>query len=361
MSRGKGSGASYNQSKQNGYQNKQSGSGANRAEMMSERIKYSGGYLLLIGLLCTGACQREVRPLSLNGDLGGAPPADLEAGVDQSGARRSRVVFMVDVSQSLLRTDPFELPDSPSARQRAAAEVVQQLAGEDAAFGFILLRQVLEINAGLQGGWVRDPLVLDKCLSSLSQGAGLSDWQSAVAEAGQMVQQDIQGSSQEELARTTYDLILAVDGLPLFECAGGCAGGDGGPCEPGQCVPCDAGLCPSEVAKQQPEICYTPRSRWCEDGVLPNCANVTEVYPHLNYCEGYNTQASLEGLAAEISSLSQVARIRLHVVLLPGQEQALVDQMRPALISLAARGQGTYLEVKELSQLSFLPLLGEGE
>ncbi len=328
--------------------------------MKSTQIISSRCLLLVLSMLGIAACQREVRPLSLRGDLGAAP-SDLEAGSDQSGSRRARVVFLMDVSQSLQVTDPFDLPDSPSARQRAATQVVQQLAGEDAAFGFILLRQVLEVNAGQKWGFVNDPLILDKCLASLSQGGGLADWQSALAEAGLMVQQDILGSSQQVLARTTYDLILVVDGLPLFECEGGCAGGDGGPCEPGQCVPCDAGLCPSPAAMQQPEICYTPRSRWCLDGLLPSCTDPAAEYPHLSYCEPYNTQAALEGLATEFSAMSGPARVRFHVVLLPIEGHPLADMMRPLLISLAVRGGGTFLEFQDMAQLSFLSLIGGGE
>ncbi len=278
-----------------------------------------GGFFLMLSLLFAADCQREVRPLSLKGDLGAAPADSAQI----SDVRRTRVAFLVDVSQSLMLLDPFDLPGSPSVRQQTAAEVVQRLAGEDAAFSFILLRDVPQINAGLKGGFVSDPKIIEESLATLSQGAEWSDWQSSIDAARQMIQQDLNSCSQEELARSTYDVILVVDGLPFFVCEGGCAGGDGGPCEPDQCVPCDAGLCPSEEARKQPEICYTPRVDWC----IGACSK-KEGYPALRYCEPYNTSGSLDRLAAEIAELSETARIRVHVVMLPIQSRVLKDQIR---------------------------------
>lgn len=316
------------------------------------RIRYLA---ILLSLLLLTGCQQSVQPVSLRGDLDSSPvdtsnhgDADVPA-----GPRRWRVAFLVDVSNSMAVMDPG------GNRQRAAAEVVSRLSDQDAAYSFLLMKPCLEVNAGLAGGFVRNSEIIEQCLPRLSQAASTSDLQSGIEAARQMIQDDIYASSAEQLARTTYDLILVVDSAPSLVCDEGCGAI---PCDGGTCVPCDAGTgsCPTDAGSSpQAEICDLPRSRWEEVGGPTSCSGDGQPYPHLKQCEPYNVLETLEPLVVKMVSLQDqgVRRIRLSVFVLKDDSSVNLQGAKQLFLPIAEAVSGVYWEV-EASALSFIDLDG---
>ncbi len=301
------------------------------------------------GLDPDGIPQREGNPGSSTifvGDTDPEQPAANEAQPGDSPATqpgpRVRVAMVVDISQSMNITDPSGLNGEPTARERAAKEVVMtHLLHKDAAFAFIPFNgQYPLVNAGLDDGFTKDAaVILGSAPSTLGQGQGVSDYQTALTVTRNIIAADVATSTEEELARTTYTVIFVADGNPSLVCKEGC-NGDG--------------------------ICDELREQWCADPTEacegrddcgpPRCS----WWPLLEQCGAYNTPQLLQELSAEISSLSEAATIRMNTVLMiNSQTPAWVHESpRGLLTGMAAAGGGVYLEVSDMSQLSFTNPMG---
>lgn len=262
-------------------------------------------------------------------DDGTAPVPDL----------RVRVAMVIDISQSMNVTDPVHPIDGSTARQRAALELVNHLNGGDAAFAFVPFNgKYPVVNAGMSDGFTDAGSVIEPALATLSQGSGTSDYQTALTTVRDLIAADMAASTDEDLARSIYTVIFLADGRPSLICAPGCNG---------------------------KVICDEPREQWsdgsaCGDGECGVPSD--EEWPLLEQCGAYNTPQSLQQLAVEITSLSDTAAVHLNMVYLSTPfTPAWVNESNSDFLSgMAAAGGGTYLEVFDPSQLSFVDPFGLG-
>ncbi len=253
--------------------------------------------------------------------------------------QRLRVAMVIDISQSMNVTDPLDPTDGSTARQRAAQAVVDQLQGADAAFAIIPFNwKYPVVNAGMSDEFTSEENVIEPALATLSQGTGTGDYQGALTVVRDLLAADIAASTEEELARSTYTVIFVADGLPSLVCVPGCDG---------------------------ESLCDEPREQWlggseCNGG---ECGGPTkDNWPMLEQCGAYNTPQSLQELAAQLAALSQMAEIRLNTVLMATPlSPAWVNESSVKLLSgLAAAGGGSFLEVFDPTNLSFINPFGLG-
>lgn len=297
------------------------------------------------GLDQEGAPQREeLDPGSSTIFVGETDEDKPEVDEEQPGGsiqlwQRHRVAMLVDTSQSMIITDPAGPNGEPTARERAAREVMDHLMYADAAYALIPFSgEYPVVNAGINDGFTNDPEAFEAGIPALGQGKSVTDFQPALMVTRDLIAADIAASTEEELARTTYTVIFVADGPPGLICAPGCNGR---------------------------VICDEPREQWCgdpqgacesDDCGAPGC----NWWPLLEQCGAYNTPQVLQELSAEISSLSSTAKMQFHTVLMTtSQTPAWVNEGNRGLLSgMAAAGGGVYLEVSDMSKLSFVNPLG---
>jgi hypothetical protein len=152
-------------------------------------------------------------------DRGGQ--ADADPGDDAQAPGTTRVLFVLDTSESTLSTDP--------GHQRVAAfsQVVEELRGDPGArFGCVFLTDgVVPCNWRPSDP---DPFfttaddVLGRDDPIYLMGAGYSDYQSALVGTRELLAQDMAAIDAEQLREIHYRVIFISDGKPEPRCDEGC-------------------------------------------------------------------------------------------------------------------------------------------
>jgi hypothetical protein len=123
-----------------------------------------------------------------------------------------KILFVVDTSQSMARTDPT------GQRLIAVQDVVNAFIGDPGVeFGIISfsgVSNVLTANAMGQDGFTRDLDDINTAIVSLGMAGSTTDYEGALSDAFRILSADMQGSDEENLARSKYVIIFVSDGLP---------------------------------------------------------------------------------------------------------------------------------------------------
>ncbi len=123
-----------------------------------------------------------------------------------------KIVFAVDTSQSMDRTDPT------GQRLLAVQEVVdtfiQDPGVEFSVIQFSGAANILTQDANGQDGFTRDIQQLNSAIVQLGQAAQPTDYEGALRSISRVLTADMMTSEEETLARSKYVVIFLSDGLP---------------------------------------------------------------------------------------------------------------------------------------------------
>ncbi len=123
-----------------------------------------------------------------------------------------KILFVVDTSQSMVRTDPG------GRRLTAVQEVVdayiQDPGVEFGIIQFAAATNVLTQNAMGNDGFTRDQTELDNAIVRLGLAEQPTDYESALANIHRVLSDDMMNADEEDLARSKYSIIFLSDGLP---------------------------------------------------------------------------------------------------------------------------------------------------
>ncbi len=123
-----------------------------------------------------------------------------------------KILFVVDTSQSMNRTDPT------GRRLIAVQEVVDAfLQDPGVEFGIIQFAgasNVLTQNAMGQDGFTRDRMELENAIVRLGVAEQPTDYEGALANIQRVLARDMMESNEEDLSRSKYVIIFMSDGLP---------------------------------------------------------------------------------------------------------------------------------------------------
>lgn len=123
-----------------------------------------------------------------------------------------KILFVVDTSQSMIRTDPI------GQRLTAVNDVVTAFIGDPGVeFGIISFNgntTVLTTNARGFDGFTRDLPEIQSAIVQLGMAGSTTDYEGAVQNTFRVLADDMQNSSEEDLARSKYVIIFVSDGLP---------------------------------------------------------------------------------------------------------------------------------------------------
>lgn len=123
-----------------------------------------------------------------------------------------KILFVVDTSQSMIRTDPT------GQRLLAVQDVIDAFIPDPGVeFGIISFNgatAVLTTNAAGFDGFTRDRPELDSAIVQLGMAGSTTDYEGAVSNAFRVLADDMQNSREEDLARAKYVIIFVSDGLP---------------------------------------------------------------------------------------------------------------------------------------------------
>lgn len=123
-----------------------------------------------------------------------------------------KILFVVDTSQSMARTDVT------GQRLLAVEDVVdafiQDPGVEVGIISFNGSTNVLTKNAAGQDGFTRDRVDLDTAIVQLGMAGSTTDYEGALSNVFRVLSADMQGSNEEDLARSKYVVIFVSDGLP---------------------------------------------------------------------------------------------------------------------------------------------------
>lgn len=123
-----------------------------------------------------------------------------------------KILFAVDTSQSMNRTDPT------GRRLVAVQEVVDAyIADPGVSFGIIQFSgntNVLTQSAPGVDGFTRDPMELEQAIVRLGIAEQPTDYEGALQNVARVLAGDMMVAPEEDLARSRYIVIFVSDGLP---------------------------------------------------------------------------------------------------------------------------------------------------
>ncbi|MGF1511995.1 MAG: VWA domain-containing protein [Myxococcota bacterium] len=128
----------------------------------------------------------------------------------------TKILFVVDTSQSINRTDP------EGRRLLAVQEVVDAFIDDPGvSFGIIQFSgqvSTLTSTTGQDGtirdGFTRDRMELDTAIVRLGVAESTTDYEGALAQVLRLLSADMLDSDEEDLSRSRYIIIFLSDGLP---------------------------------------------------------------------------------------------------------------------------------------------------
>ncbi|MCK6550743.1 VWA domain-containing protein [Myxococcota bacterium] len=123
-----------------------------------------------------------------------------------------KILFVVDTSQSMARTDPT------GERLLAVQDVVDAYIGDPGVelgiISFSGATNVLTTNARGEDGFTRDRQDIDTAIVSLGIAGSTTDYEGAISNVFRVLSADMQNADETELARSKYVVIFVSDGLP---------------------------------------------------------------------------------------------------------------------------------------------------
>ena len=124
-----------------------------------------------------------------------------------------KILFVVDSSQSMDRTDPT------GRRLSAVREVVDAFINDPGvSFGVIQFAGAANVltqdpNTG-EDGFTRDRMEIDSAIVRLGQAEQTTDYEGALANVQRVLARDMMDADEVELSRSKYVVIFLSDGLP---------------------------------------------------------------------------------------------------------------------------------------------------
>ncbi|MEL7371070.1 MAG: VWA domain-containing protein [Myxococcota bacterium] len=176
-------------------------------------LRWVGIAVVLVGLGCTDASLSRVpglgqgpvdNKLAIRGQFCTEDPTTLSFPV--------KILFVVDSSQSMIRTDPT------GQRLTAVRDVVNAFINEPGvSFGVIQFAgatNVLTQDETGQDGFTRDLMELESAIVRLGQAEQTTDYEGALANVVRVLSRDMMDADEVELSRAKYVVIFLSDGLP---------------------------------------------------------------------------------------------------------------------------------------------------
>ena len=291
--------------------------------------------------------------LEIRGQICPTPPADAVFPV--------KILFLVDVSGSLVVTDPADV------RGTAIAQVIQKYQGlPGIEFDVTTFSSAIR---DVTGGFTSTP-DLAAIAAAVSQNDNLTDDLGALAAAYETLTVDMLKSTPAERARSRYLIILFTDGTPDPLCSA-----DTTPCGKMSCAPhshCDPTTILNSMNQQTEQyvcnpdflICTVPKAKWASAFNPPIDPSL---YPQLQNGANYNTTPQLLASVGQIMALQSqyhVGSIELDtnflfpVAALSNPLAVPFDLDRPAaealLTAMATAGNGAFQEFTSDTQINLL-------
>ncbi len=297
--------------------------------------------------------------LAIQGEVCASPPADAVFPV--------KILFLVDVSGSLVVTDPAKV------RVQAIAETIEKYQGlPGVEFGVITFNSEITQAAPPVG---TGSFTSNPDMSAISMAVGinddLTDTQGVFGAAYEALTLDMLQSTPAERARSKYIIIFFTDGIPDPVCSADVTPcGSSMTCQPGtHCVPTTI-LSPDSQQVENYQctddylICSVPKKDW---GTAFNPPLDPALYPQLQAGANYNTipqilasvnqimqlqnQYHVGSITINTNFLFPIAALSNPLAVPFGLDRPYADEL---LNEIAAAGQGTFQEFTDDSQISFL-------
>jgi len=130
----------------------------------------------------------------------------------------TKILFIVDVSDSMSQTDPPDPADNNyTSRTRAVIDVISELAGQPGVEIAIVAFQSSQndLSGGFQPNLTAPQVAnLIDYATRLNSEAGQTNYEGALDTAFQILLTDISGADDLKRARSSYSVIFVSDGLP---------------------------------------------------------------------------------------------------------------------------------------------------